>query len=178
MKNYLFVIMLIILSSNIKAQINVPIDINEGITNSNIGVEHTTFDIGSINNVFDSNYGTLVRSANINPLVITLEFENPMNFIASKLLTTEGNGNWILETADNINDLNNQTGSYVIIINRTVQAGVVDSIGFDEQVGTFLRLTLNRTTGDNYVHLNEWQIITEANIDELRFSNAQNMLFL
>ena len=173
MKNYLFVIMLIILSSNTKAQINVPIDINEGIANSNIVVEHTTFDIGSINNVFDSNYGTLVRSANINPLVITLEFENPLNFTASKLLTTQGDGNWILETADNINDLNNQTGSYVSIINRALQDGVVDSIGFDTQVGTFLRLTLTRTTGDNYVHLNEWQIITEANIDELFFSDTQ-----
>ena len=47
-------------------------DINSLIQNGTVQVTYEPFDIGSINDVFDNNYGSLARSANINPQVITL----------------------------------------------------------------------------------------------------------
>src|SRR5687768_15883352 len=90
-------------------------DLNELIQNGTVQVTHSQLDIGNIKDVFDHNDQSLARSANINPMVITLTFPFKVWFHTSSILQTYGNGWWTLEAADTENDLSDKTGSYVEI---------------------------------------------------------------
>src|SRR5687767_13614088 len=130
------------------------------IQNGTVQVEHSTFDIGGINDVFDHNDQSLARSANINPMVITLTFPFQVKFEGAHILHTYGNGWWTMEAADTEYDLAYQTGSYVEFFSESsLLDGVADEITFLPVSRRIIRLTVRRTTGDDYVHLNEWQLL-------------------
>ncbi len=141
-----------------------PVDnINELIQNGTVQVSYQPFDIGSIQDVFDGNNETLARSANINPQVITLHFPFSVSFSGSGVLQTYGDGWWTLEAADTYKDLANQLGSYVRILSMSpLSDGVPDSVTFPAISKRIIRLTVRRTTGDDYVHLNEWKILNAS----------------
>ena len=135
-------------------------DISEMLRNGTVEVKHSQLDIGSINDVFDYNNTSLARSANINPLVITLTFPFPVRFSGSRILQTYGDGWWTLEAADTEYDLTYQTGSYQQFFTMSsLLDGIADEITFNEVAKKIIRLTVSRTTGDDYVHLNEWQLV-------------------
>jgi len=135
-------------------------NINELIQNGTVRVSHSQLDIGSIHDVFDGNYESLARSANINPLVITLQFPFSVSFSGSEILQTYGDGWWSLEVADSEDDLANQSGSYVQLFSMSpLTDGIVDSKSFSSQSKRIIRLTVRRTTGDDYAHLNEWKLL-------------------
>ncbi len=138
-----------------------PVDnISEMIHNGTVDVKHSQLDIGSINDVFDHNDASLARSANINPLVITLTFPFPVRFGGSRILQTYGDGWWTLEAADTEYDLTYQTGSYQQFFTMSsLLNDVADEITFPDETKKIIRLTVSRTTGDDYVHLNEWQLV-------------------
>ncbi|HUR31524.1 MAG TPA: hypothetical protein VMZ69_08815, partial [Saprospiraceae bacterium] len=134
-------------------------DINELIQNGIVQVTHSQFDIGGINDVFDHNDQSLARSAAINPMVITLTFPYKVNFEGSGVLQTYSDGWWSLEVADTEFDLEYQTGSYEILFSMSALIdGVPDMVTFVPVSKRIIRLTVRRTTGDDYVHLNEWQL--------------------
>ena len=144
-------------------------DINELILNGSCTVEHSNLDIGSIHDVFDHRDETLARSENINPMVITLSFAFPVTFSGSEIFHSFGDGWWSLEAADTQEDLDAKTGSYVEFFSMSP---LID--GVKEQILFFLpatkkiiRLTVRRTTGDDYVHLGEWQLISPHGSVEL-----------
>ncbi len=135
-------------------------NINELIQNGTVHVSHSQLDIGSIQDVFDGNYQSLARSANINPQVITLQFPFSVTFSGSEVLQTYGDGWWSLEAADSEDDLASQTGSYVQLFSMSpLTDGVIDAKSFPAQSKRIIRLTVRRTTGDDYVHLNEWKLL-------------------
>ncbi len=142
--------------------LDVPItDINELILNGSCAVEHSTLDIGSIYDVFDHRDETHARSQNINPLVITLTFPHPVTFSGSQILHVGGDGWWSLEGADSQQDLDTKAGSYEAFFNEAALTdGVKDQIiFFIPETKKVIRMTVRRTTGDNYVHLGEWQLV-------------------
>lgn len=154
------------------AQVDVPLDINAGISQGNIAISHTVFDIGNYPDIFDGNDNTLARTANINPMVITLDFTNPVNLKSCRMLMTHGNGSATLETADNLTDLGNQSGSYALIFTAEyLPDGTPITVSFPVITKKIIRLTAHKVTGDDYVHLNEWQLTVEAQVDELHLAN-------
>ena len=135
-------------------------DINALLRDGSCHVEHSQFDIGSINDVFDENPSSLARSANINPLIITLTFQFPILISGSEILHSYGDGWWSLEAADTEYDLDSHSGTYVQLFSMSLLIdGVSQLKNFDTATKRIIRLTVQRTTGDDYVHLNEWQLI-------------------
>jgi hypothetical protein len=135
-------------------------DINNLILNGTVQVSYETLDIGSINDVFDGNYQTLARTASINPQVITLKFPFRVTFSGSEILQTYGDGWWSLDAADTDEDLIAHSGSYVGLLNMLpLTDGVIDSKSFGSQSKKIIRMTVHRSTGDDYVHLNEWKLL-------------------
>lgn len=135
-------------------------NINELIQNNTVQVSHSQFDIGGIHDVFDGNDQSLARSASINPLVITLTFPFDVSFSGARVIQTYSDGWWTLEVADTEYDLAYQTGSYELLVFMSpTQDGVAGMSGFFLGYKRIVRLTVQRTTGDNYVHLNEWQLL-------------------
>jgi hypothetical protein len=134
--------------------------IGEMISKGTCSVTHSTFDIGSIQDVFDHNDNSLARSQSINPLTITLTFPFAVSFEGSNILQTYGDGWWTVEAADTEYDLAYETGSYVRLIDMSsLLDGIPDEITFSPVSKKIIRLTVRRTTGDDYVHLNEWQLV-------------------
>ena len=142
-------------------QYDFPVDnINALIQNGTCIVNHSEFDIGSISDVFDGNTSSLARSANINPLVITLTFPFPVSFSGSEVFHSYGDGWWSLEVADTEDDLLSQSGTYEQLFPMSALMDAVPQIKtFDLQSKRIIRMTVRRTSGDDYVHLNEWKLI-------------------
>jgi hypothetical protein len=137
-----------------------PLNIPQSIQNaSSATVTTSTLDIGSVSNIFDRNDATLVRSAGINPLVVTLSFAQTVNVSSARVIQSHGSGWFRLETADNLSDLNSQTGTYQLLlsmINTPDGVPIIQPISTSRKI---FRLTVQKTPGDNYVHLNEWDLI-------------------
>ncbi|HUR30931.1 MAG TPA: hypothetical protein VMZ69_05835, partial [Saprospiraceae bacterium] len=161
MKAICFVLLFIPLLSISQEIYNFPVnDINELIRTGAAQVSHDQFDIGSISDVFDGNTQSLARSAAINPLTITLEFDFPVTFGGTSILQSYSNGWWTIEAADSQYDLDSQGLSYVKLFEESsLLDAVPDEITFAPITKRVIRLTVMRTTGDDYVHLNEWQLL-------------------
>ena len=169
-KSFFFTLFLCLLTQLLVSQniLQFPVNnIGEMISKGTCEVTHSTFDIGSIQDVFDHNEISLARSQSINPLTITLTFPFAVSFEGSNILQTYGDGWWTLEAADSEYDLAYEAGTYVRLIEKyTLQDGIPDEVTFSPVSKKIIRLTVRRTTGDDYVHLNEWQLVNgQAEVD-------------
>lgn len=157
-----------------------PIEISQLIQSRTVEISHSQIDIGGINDVFDHNDQSLARSASINPFVITLSFPFNVSFNGSRILQTYSDGWWTLEAADTAYDLDYQTGSYLELFSMSsLTDGIPEEIIFAQQSKRIVRLTVQRSTGDDFVHLNEWQLLgAVAQVDIQSLCIRPSQLFL
>ena len=129
----------------------------------------SALDIGQLSDAFDGNTNTLIRTPAINPLVITLTFTEPQNLTGFRLWFQCGDNRWKVESAATLGDLNSQnpaTTYRALVTWRTdpewhwAEASLARPFA-----ARFLRLTLQRLTGDGYVHLCEWELRTQLQVD-------------
>ena len=122
----------------------------------------TALDMGSVSSVFDGNTSTLARTTAINPLVLTLTFTETQHFDGFRLWFLAGTNRWQVETAANLADLDGQntntTYRLLVPFRADAESQWADAKLPSCQSGKLLRLTLSRLSGDNYVHLCEWEI--------------------
>ncbi len=129
---------------------------------------HTPFDIGSVENIFDGNTSTLARTPEINPAVVTLEFDAPQTITGFRSYFAAASGDpayeYIIEAADSLADLNAQTDSYVQLVPTTgTPSDVFSAVTLaSAHSANVFRLTATRLTGDDYVHISEWQLLGTA----------------
>ena len=126
-------------------------------------VTASRWDIGHKDHLFDQNWDSLYRSAAINPAIVTVEFVNPQISGAARAKFSADIHEWTLEAADSLADLDNQTGSYIHIFGPARVSGT--GIHWQEWNRTpvtrrFYRYTVQRITGDNYVHIYELELQT------------------
>lgn len=162
MKNFFYLILYIVFIGNIAkvfAQAPYLIPINKGIEFGNITYTATPFDIGGIQEAFDGSEVELARSQNINPMVITLQFSQSIPLLKSRV-SSATDAAWTLEIAQTLKDLDQKTGTYANLVNnKAFNANTWDTYETEfAQEAVFVRLTLQRTVGDNYVHLREWEL--------------------
>jgi hypothetical protein len=153
------------------------LDINEAIRLGRVAFTTTPLESGQINNAFDANPATLLRSANVNPMVVNLEFLEPIPVIGMRLLASGGAGAWTVESADSTFDLNSQTGSYVVHASlRPLADGLWDSLTL-ARAARLWRLTLRKIGGDNFVQLNEWEISSSLAPSSVTINTIQSELY-
>ncbi len=128
---------------------------------------NTTFDIGQLGDVFDGNAGSLARTPSVNPLVITLAFDASFTFKRTRMMQGT-DGSLTLEVANTLTDLNNKTGSYVLAVNNQSMAPNTYGAWSFTATGKYVRATVRRTTGDNYVHLNEWELEANVTVNDIK----------
>ncbi len=155
-------------SSSVTAQTQ-QLDVAGALVGGQAAVTNTTLDIGTVANVFDGNANTLARTANINPMVVTLSFTTPQTLARSRIFFLGGDSEWRIETADSVADLDSMAGSFRVTLNFAygTNSTWVDRSFTNSISCRAVRLKLHRLVGDNYVHLNEWQLF---------LANAQPML--
>jgi hypothetical protein len=130
------------------------------LANGQATVTNTTIDLGPIGNVFDGNTNSLARTPAINPMIVTLSFTNPVQISRSRVFFLAGNNSWRVEAANSVADLDSMSGTYSVQLDWQTD---FDSAWQDRSFAApvtcrAVRLKLQRLTGDNYVHLNEWQL--------------------
>lgn len=138
---------------------NLKLDILHKMGDGSAQVEsNTVFDIGNLSNVFDGNTQSLARTPSVNPLILTIQLKNNSDLISSRIMC--GNtAAWQMEVAMNLTDLENRTGTYQLLVNQAApQVDVYSEANFKRTQVRVIRLTCQRTSGDNYVHLREWEL--------------------
>jgi hypothetical protein len=161
-------------ASQIMAQTQ-PVDVAGALVNGQGSVTYSAIDNGQIGNVFDENTDTLARSANINPMVVTLSFVSPRTLTRSRIYFLGANSQWRIETADSVAELDSMTGSFRIGLDwlPAPHSTWVDRSLTNPIVCRAVRLKLQRLVGDNYVHLNEWELYALETNGDFRITTAR-----
>ncbi|QDU89488.1 hypothetical protein Pla175_28790 [Pirellulimonas nuda] len=133
----------------------------------------TPWDIGSPADLFDGVAASLYRSANLNPAVVTLAFDQAQQVDGAAVRISHAGGDpayqWRLEAADTLADLDGGVGSHRLLVPTTgIPADQTSTRPFGQSVSArFFRLTVERLTGDDYVHINAWDLLTTPVEDAL-----------
>lgn len=167
------------LSSDVVAaseSLEAPLDINALVASGKASVSATASDLGSIQSIFDGDNNSLYRTPAINPAVINIGFTSPKTLTEFRLRASHAGGNpayrWKVEAAP--------AGSkqFTEIVPFTGTASDVDSVRRLNTpfAASQLRLTVQRLTGDAYVHLNEFRIFADLSINSLSVTPTTNSL--
>jgi hypothetical protein len=142
-------------------------------------VAASTWDIGSPREVFDDSTASLYRSASINPALITLTYVQPQAFRKFRVLCAGGTTRWRVETADTQADLDARAGTYFLLVDWTTTPNETwgDLVPPAGRTAKLVRLTANRTVGDNFVHVREWEVFADVTVTSVDVQPATwNML--
>ncbi|XXY17654.1 Ig-like domain-containing protein [Sorangium sp. So ce216] len=134
---------------------------------------NTGFDIGHLGDMFDGDTNTLARTPSVNPFIMTLAFDAPLTFNQSRIMLATS-GTLRLEIADSLSDLDSKNGTYTLAVNDQVLAlNTWGAAGFTA-TGKFVRATVTRTNGDNYVHIREWELATLTTVNSIKVSPSSS----
>lgn len=151
------------------------LEINRLIAARRATVTATPGDVGSVASVFDGDNSSLYRTANIDPVVVEIAFTNPKTVREFTLRFSHAAGSpayrWKVEGAGGELPA---APAWTELVGWTGTAGDVDSRRILASPATVQRLRLSgeRLTGDNYVHLNEWRIVGDLVINSLSVAPA------
>ena len=127
-----------------------------------------TIDIGKPEEMFDGDLGTVVRSESINPFTATLILDSPMEFDRVRLHLIGETHDWTMEIADSEKDLDAEKGSYRKLVDNRHTEDAKDTVIFDKNIeARAFRLTVKRITGDDFVHIYEWEFPVEQKLKDL-----------
>lgn len=121
-------------------------------------------DTGQIKDIFDGNTSTLLRSEQVNPQQTTIQFDGAISVRAMRVIISHHVGRWKVEGLVSPSDADAQTPTKREIVPWTDAGdGQASEIVFSQDVAVSeLTLTIKRIGGDNYVHLNEWELLSEV----------------
>jgi len=174
MKNFIYIISILILLININAFAAIEkTDVMSGIKSGKIDISMSSdFDYGLLNNIFDGNPNTYATFKRGDTFAITLEFFYATPLVKSKLFTKSLNANWTFEAAGSMFELNYQQGEYIKSADKkAINQNVWDSIEFEERNYYVCKLTLEADSGD--VTINEWELFSNMEILEINLSPKQ-----
>ena len=145
------------------------LDINGLVSQGQAALTATEWDIGSPSNLFDSSPSSVYRSKSINPAQVTVAFTTPRLLNHFAALAGAATNRFRVESADTMADLDAKTGTYHLMVDWiTSPDGVLTTLTPDApRTARFVRLTTQRMTGDNFVHVYEWEIYSSVTVTSL-----------
>ncbi|MGE5478949.1 MAG: Ig-like domain-containing protein [Chloroflexota bacterium] len=125
-------------------------------------ITSSEFDIGGPQDLFDGDTTTLARSKNINPCYVQMEFPEPisvdsMHIYIGQYNTPGDTDSWMIETADNLADMESKTGSHFYLKHKNdPKPGGWDCLRLKSTYSARIwKFTMFRDFGDGYVHVYE-----------------------
>jgi hypothetical protein len=137
------------------------LDIKAMLAGGQAAASASPYDIGTIEAVFDLSTATLLRSASVNPCFVQVTFSEPQTLYSFRALFSHAASyRWKVESADTQADMDAHTGSWRELVPWTGAGDMVFSSGAPAapRAARIVRLIAERLAGDDYVHLNEWEI--------------------
>jgi len=161
---------LFICDAELKAQLTQwkPIDVLTGLNEGTIqATVDPPFTVDRVEKIFDGNPLTEAGVRDDSTVHITLQFSEPIEIAKSRLFPWI-NGQWSLEVADSLDDLNTQSGSYQLLVSdQSFTAFVWDSVRFSPVEAKVIRLTAKNLQSSG-VYIGEWEIYTSITLTSLR----------
>jgi len=144
-----------------------PLPLALWLAEDKITVVSSPHDIGEIKNIFDGNFSTVLRSAQTNPQQTTVQFDGTVSVAAVRVVTSDPQDRWKIEGTVWSKDGKTSTKNQIVPwTNAEFQTGTVNEIVFPRNLSVSeLTLTLERINGDDYVHLHEWELLTEIKVE-------------
>ena len=138
-----------------------PLPIQQWLSEDKVTIVSSPHDRGDIKNVFDGNASTLLRSAAVNPQQTTIQFDGTVSIAATRVQISHHVGRWKMEAMVWLQDATAPT-KFEIVPWTNAGDGENNEIIFPRNLAVSqVTLTAQRTSGDDYVHLNEWELLTE-----------------
>jgi NHL repeat len=140
------------------------IDVNMLVGNGLAWVSASPHDIGDPADVFDDNPSTLYRSAAVNPAFVQVSFAAPVTYTAFRVLLSHTFGDpayrWKVDVANSQADMDARTGSFAEVVPFTgTVSDQFSTVTLSRPVSArLIRLTAHRLVGDDFVHIDEWQL--------------------
>ncbi len=139
-----------------------PLPLAKWLAEDKMTVISSPHDIGEIANVFDGNFATVLRSAGVNPQRTTVQFDETVSVAAVRVVTSDPQDRWKIEGVVWSADGKSAKTEIVPWTNVAFETGTVNEIVFPRNLAVSeLTLTLERINGDDFVHLHEWELLTE-----------------
>ena len=135
--------------------------IQQWLSEDKISVISSPHDRGDIKNVFDGDDSTLLRSAAVNPQQTTIQFDGTVSVAGTRVQISHHVGRWKMEAMVWLKDATAPT-KFEIVPWTNAGDGENNEIIFPRNLAVSqVTLTAQRTSGDDYVHLNEWELLSE-----------------
>lgn len=131
-----------------------------------ISVVSSPHDIGEVENLFDGDLSTVLRSANVNPQQTTVQWDEAVSLAAVRVATSDPKSRWKIEGfvwEDAVLPTKRE-----IVPWTNVEVGAAHQIVFPRNLSvTELTLTVERLGDDAHVHLHEWELFTQVPADAI-----------
>ncbi len=169
----ILVVPAILLAPVLHAQISLQdtrLDIPGAVNAGSAVITSTPFDIGSAASIFDGDTNSLARTPNISPAFVQIAYTAPRTVTRFRVFLSYGSSyQWWIEKADNQSDMDTHTGSWALITPTNSMASWTWSQYALSSPATaqLFKLNVRRFGGDNYCHINEWELYGNATIDAM-----------
>ena len=131
------------------------------LAENKITVASSPHDEGELKDIFDGDVSTLLRSSAINPQQTTIQFDGTVSLAGTRVTISHHVGRWKVEAMVWPKDGKTPV-KYEIVPWTDAGDGVANEIIFPRNLAVSeITLTVQRIGGDDYVHLNEWELLTE-----------------
>ena len=139
-----------------------PLPLAAWLAQDEITVVSSPHDIGDIEDIFDGDDETLLRSAQVNPQQTTIQFDGTVSLAATRVMISHHSGRWKIEGM--VWPPGAQTPTkYEIVPWTQATDGQTNEIVFPRNLAVSeITLTVQRIGGDEYVHLNNWELLSEV----------------
>lgn len=139
-----------------------PLPIKSWLETDKVTVVSSPHDIGEIKDVFDGDDSTLLRSAAVNPQRTTIQFDGTVSLAGTRVTISHHVGRWKVEALVWLKDAKTPTKTEIVPWTAAGD-GENNEIIFPRNLAVSeVTLTVERIGGDDYVHLNEWELLTEV----------------
>lgn len=148
-----------------------PMALPQVIKDGKFQFESTKLDVGKAADIFDGNYDTLIRTEQLNPAYFQFVTDEPVSFRGIRIIMSEDKHDYTLAAAANVEDLKSKKGSYTVLTKGSVgNDGCIIFMSPKAVSYSAFRLDAKRTSGDDYVHIIEWEFLEPKKIDGLDIS--------
>ncbi len=156
--------LLVTVSFSIADDLHAPRDLRESIKK----LKSTNCDIGGPEALFDLDSRSLMRTPSRNPAFVMVEFHEPIDVEHIRLILINEKHTVSLFAADSLEELESDEGSCrSIVIDHASQEARVELFLKKPVKARAFKLHVERISGDDYVHICEWQFCRKGRLEKL-----------
>lgn len=158
---------------------NARFDVLSSVAAGSATLTSTPLDLGTIQKIFDGDTNSLARTPNISPAFVQIAYTTQRTVRKFRVFLSYGTSyQWSVEKADTQADMTSQTGTWARITPITsMPQGTWSEYALPQPITAKLfRLTVKRFGGDNYCHMNEWEIYGDVVVNQLSIAPTNSVI--